>query len=76
MMPKQPYSLRPTTVIHDTPSAAKRLHPKLSPRTMERWRQCGQGPRFVRVGRRIGYTDEALEEYLGASTHQHTAEGR
>jgi hypothetical protein len=41
---------------------------------MERWRMTGQGPRFIRVGRQVGYTPEALEDYKRKQTRRHTAE--
>jgi hypothetical protein len=64
------------TTVYTTKDAAPRLHPELSPRTLERWRRSGRGPKFVQIGRRVGYTDEALEDYKRQQTRSHTAEGR
>lgn len=61
---------------YTTDDAAPILHPDLSPRTMERWRQQGIGPKFVRIGRRVGYTQAALDEYKARRTFQHTNETR
>jgi predicted site-specific integrase-resolvase len=35
----------------------------VSPRTLERWRWIGQGPRFLKVGRRVVYRIEDIEAY-------------
>jgi hypothetical protein len=47
-----------------------------NPRTMERWRKEGKGPRFVKVGRRVAYRGEALLDYLRAQERSHTGEPR
>ena len=36
---------------------------KISPRTLERWRWTGEGPRFVKLGGRVVYRLEDVEEY-------------
>ena len=36
---------------------------RVSPRTLERWRWCGEGPRFVKVGRRVVYTLDDVLQY-------------
>lgn len=36
---------------------------KLSPRTLERWRWNGEGPRFMKLGGRVVYRLEDIEEY-------------
>lgn len=36
---------------------------KISPRTLERWRWTGEGPRFVKLGGRVVYRLEDIEEY-------------
>lgn len=38
---------------------AKRWH--LSPRTLERWRWCGRGPAFVKIGGRVLYRIDEIE---------------
>lgn len=35
----------------------------ISPRTLERWRWTGQGPRFMKVGGRVVYRAEDIEAY-------------
>jgi predicted DNA-binding transcriptional regulator AlpA len=54
-------------VLHSEPEAARIL--KLAPRSLQRYRQSGIGPKFVRIGqRRIGYTDEAIAAWLEQRT--------
>ena len=47
----------------------------ISPRTLERWRWTGEGPRFVKLGGRVVYRLEDVEEYereqIRASTTDH-----
>lgn len=35
----------------------------ISPRTLERWRWTGEGPRFMKVGGRVVYRLEDVEGY-------------
>ena len=35
----------------------------ISPRTLERWRWIGQGPRFLKIGGRVVYRVEDIEAY-------------
>ena len=58
------------SLINTEREAARKLHPDLSPRTMARWRRQGVGPRFVKIGRKVGYTDEALETYIEQNTRR------
>jgi hypothetical protein len=60
--------------IYCPDDAAKELHPALSPRTLERWRMTGDGPDFVKIGRRVGYRQSALNAYKQQRTHRHTSE--
>jgi predicted DNA-binding transcriptional regulator AlpA len=46
----------------------------LKPVTLEVWRCYGKGPRFARFGRAVRYRLSDLENYITASTHQHTSE--
>jgi ribosome-binding protein aMBF1 (putative translation factor) len=39
---------------------------RLSPRTLERWRWLGQGPAFLRLGRRIAYRLSDIEAFEAA----------
>jgi len=40
----------------------------LSPRTLERWRWLGQGPRFLKIGGRVAYRVEDVEAFESAQT--------
>ena len=57
-----------------TPSEAAAQLREISPRTLERWRSEGKGPAFVKLGRRVAYTDEALEEFVRRNTRTSTAQ--
>jgi hypothetical protein len=50
----------------------------LSPRTLERWRWLGQGPRYLKIGGRIVYRLDDVEEFERAQlrTPASTAEAR
>jgi len=39
----------------------------LSPRTLERWRWLGQGPRYLKIGGRVVYRLEDVEAHEHAS---------
>lgn len=39
-------------------------------RTMERWRYNGEGPAFVKIGRRVGYRPKDLRAWLEDQTHE------
>lgn len=38
----------------------------VSPRTLERWRSLGQGPRFLKIGGRVAYRLEDIEAFEAA----------
>ena len=46
----------------------------LSPRTLERWRWLKVGPSFLRIGGRIVYKLEDIEQYEAAQRHVITNE--
>lgn len=48
---------------------------RLSPRTLERWRQTGFGPRFIKLGSRCLYPLEEIERFERASLHQRSPRG-
>ena len=52
---------RPTDLL-DTGEAAAYLH--LSPRTLERYRVTGEGPRFLKLGRRVLYRRADLDTWI------------
>ena len=45
---------------------------KVSPRTLERWRWLGQGPRFMKLGGRVAYRLEDVETYEAEQLRQIT----
>ncbi|MCC2654269.1 MAG: hypothetical protein K0Q60_4435 [Microvirga sp.] len=45
---------------------------KLSPRTLERWRWLGQGPRFMKLGGRVAYRLEDVEAFEAEQLRQIT----
>ena len=47
---------------------------RLSPRTLERHRVAGTGPRFVKAGRRVLYRHDELDRWAAARTFRSTAE--
>jgi predicted DNA-binding transcriptional regulator AlpA len=51
-------------------------HLRLSPRTLERHRLTGTGPKFVKIGRRVVYRRQDIEAWAGANTFGSTSETR
>lgn len=47
---------------------------RLSPRTLEHWREVGIGPAFIKLGRSVRYTGSAIDAYLSESNFRNTAE--
>jgi hypothetical protein len=47
-----------------------------SVRTLERWRLSGEGPQFVKAGRRVLYRECDLEAWLAAHVVPNTSAGR
>ena len=46
----------------------------ISPRTLERWRWLGQGPRYIKIGGRVVYREEEVESFEAQRTRASTAE--
>ena len=46
----------------NTKEAAEKLG--LSPGTLEVWRCLGKGPRYIKIGRRVGYDLKDLDAYV------------
>ena len=46
----------------------------LSPRTLERFRVTGQGPRFHKLGRRVRYAREDIEDWLKGCVRRSTSD--
>ncbi len=53
---------------------AERVH--LSQSCLAKWRMGACGPKYVKLGRRVFYADEDIEEFLRAQTRQSTSESR
>jgi hypothetical protein len=47
---------------------------RLSPRTLERHRVAGTGPKFMKAGARVLYAEDELRGWLTANTFQSTSE--
>ena len=60
--------------IYRTPEAASLL--KSNPRTLERWRTTGDGPTFVKLGRRVAYRLSDLQVFVNERLRQHTGQSR
>jgi hypothetical protein len=43
-------------------------------RTMQRWRQIGCGPPFIKIGAAVRYDDKDLDEWLARQRRQSTSE--
>jgi predicted DNA-binding transcriptional regulator AlpA len=41
--------------------------------TMNHWRVSGFGPRFVKLGRRVGYRDEDLQAFIAKGLRESTS---
>jgi len=44
----------------------------ISPRTLERWRFTGEGPKFIKIGGRVAYRLEDVEAYEAEQIRQAT----
>jgi predicted site-specific integrase-resolvase len=44
----------------------------ISPRTLERWRWLGQGPVYLKLGGRVSYRLDDIEEYEAQRLHANT----
>jgi predicted DNA-binding transcriptional regulator AlpA len=49
---------------------------RLSERTLERHRLSGEGPPFVKLGRRVVYRRSDIEAWTRANTRRSTSEAR
>ena len=45
----------------------------LSPRTLDQWRWLGKGPKFLKIGARVLYREEDIEEYEARQLCQNTS---
>lgn len=59
-------------MLKDTRSTAERLN--VTPGTLAKWRVFGQGPRYIKIGRKVAYdqadVDRWLEDQRRTSTSQ------
>ncbi len=55
-----------------TPEAATKI--RMKPTTLEAWRVRGGGPEFVRFGRAVRYSRQALEAFASRNTRTSTSE--
>ena len=46
----------------------------VSPRTAEKWRVTGEGPPFLKIGRRVLYDLGDLEDYLASCRRRSTSD--
>ena len=60
--------------IYTPPETAEKL--RSNERTLERWRTTGTGPAFVKIGRRVGYRQSAINAFLQQQTRMYTSETR
>jgi hypothetical protein len=63
-----------TLVLYTQRQAADYL--RLSPRTLERYRCYGGGPRFCKLGRRTMYRESDLRSWVDARVFSNTAEAQ
>ena len=62
---------RPNDLL-TTEEAAEYLH--LSPRTLERYRVTGEGPKYLKVGRRVFYRRGDLDRWLDSCIRRSTSD--
>jgi len=58
--------------VRSPDTTAERLG--VSKPTLARWRCDGSGPRFVKIGGKVGYLDEDLDEFLECSRRVSTGQ--
>jgi len=66
-------SPRTSSTIHFTPDQAGQ-YLNLSPRTLEKMRSDGGGPKFRKLGRRIRYTQVDLEAWANSRSYNSTSD--
>ena len=70
--PRTPVTTTTPSALVDQAGAAERL--KLSPRTLERWRLEGVGPRYTKLGRAVRYEIAALDKFIRDGSRSSTSE--
>jgi len=46
----------------------------VSPKTLQRWRSEGRGPRYLKLSKRVGYPLDAVIEFESSSLHDSTSQ--
>ena len=46
----------------------------VSPKTLQRWRSEGRGPRYLKLSKRVGYPVDAVIEFERQALHDSTSE--
>ena len=46
----------------------------LSPKTLQRWRSEGRGPRYLKLSKRVSYPRESVIEFERGALHDSTSE--
>ena len=46
----------------------------VSPKTLQRWRSEGRGPRYLKLSKRVGYPVESVIEFERGALHDSTFE--
>ena len=46
----------------------------VSPKTLQRWRSEGRGPRYLKLSKRVSYPLEAIFDFEYSALHESTAE--
>jgi hypothetical protein len=64
------------TIVRTPEEAAKRMGGLVTVHTLEKWRVSGAGPRYVKIGRRVGYLDADIDAFIAAQVRTHTGEKR
>lgn len=57
----------------DTVQAAFYIHPGFSPRTLEKYRLTGDGPKYLKLGRRVYYRKADLDDWLNSKSKKSTS---
>lgn len=60
-------------IYRDTEPAAERIG--LSGVTLERYRTRGGGPRYAKIGKRVVYRDDDVDEWVAGRLIRSTSEG-
>ncbi len=65
-------TLTPQSSLLYTPDEAADIL-RTKARTLERWRHTGGGPVFLKIGRRVVYRQDDLEQWLAQQRREHTS---